>query len=387
MRKYLGFVAVSVFLLSCADDTRDNPQDELAVNYRGKSSAEGSSSSVKAVNYTSSSSVVSSSSSVVLSSSSVQSSSSLAQSSSSSAPLCGEAQYNPDTEFCSGTEVLGKCGGTVEYNPATEFCSGTEVLGKCGGAVEYDPATEFCSGTEVLGKCGGTVEYNPATEACCGSGKYTKATQYCSNGTKKEYGSVADDNGKSYKTVVIGTQTWMAENLNYAASGSKCVNGSSLSDDNTSTCNTYGRLYNWSTAMALDPSCNSASCADQVQSPHRGVCPSSWHIPSSTEWTTLTTYTGGFNTAGTKLKAVSGWNDYEGTSGNGTDEFGFSALPGGRGSGNTFRDPNNGYWWTATEYNNNDIQANFRFMDYSNAISSGYWTKTLLFSVRCVKDY
>jgi uncharacterized protein (TIGR02145 family) len=316
-----------------------------ASNYIEKSSAEGSSSSVAAVEPSSSSGYEeTSSSSVEQSSSSVQSSSSLAQSSSSSAPLCGEVQYNPDTEFCSGTEVLGKCGGTEEYNPATE--------------------------------------------ACCGSGKYTKATQYCSNGTKKEYGSVADNQGKYYKTVVIGSQTWMAENLNSVASGSKCGDGSGLSNNNTSTCNTYGRLYDWTTAMGFELYCKTTDCSSQIQAKHRGVCPSDWHIPSDAEWDVLVTFVGG-NTAGTNLKAVSRWNDYEGTSGNGTDDYGFSALPGGGGyslDGDFSGVGRYGNWWSATEYTSY-YAAYGRFMgyDYSYVNRSGS-PKSDFLSVRCVKD-
>ncbi|MDR2694074.1 MAG: fibrobacter succinogenes major paralogous domain-containing protein, partial [Chitinispirillales bacterium] len=106
--------------------------------------------------------------------------------------------------------------------------------------------------------------------------------------------------GKTYNTVKIGKQTWMAENLNYGtSSGSWCYN------DRDSYCKKYGRLYEWETA--------------------KKTCPSGWHLPSRQEWEALVTYAGGYEAAGKRLKSTIGWND----SGSGTDDYGFSALPGG----------------------------------------------------------
>ena len=166
--------------------------------------------------------------------------------------------------------------------------------------------------------------------------------------------------GQTYKTVQIGTQKWFAENLNYNASGSRCY------DDLEANCNTYGRLYNWSTAM--------------------GVCPSGWHLPSDDEWQTLIDFAGG-NDAGTKLKATSGWNDdYRGQSGNGTDEYGFLALPGGRGGPDSFgfvRDA--GYWWSATEYGSGNAHRFLIYMSYRD-VPMSWEGKGTLYSVRCVQD-
>jgi len=214
------------------------------------------------------------------------------------------------------------------------------------------------------------------------------------------YGSVAYG-GKTYRTVKIGSQTWFAENLNYVVAGSKCFGegGEVVDWDNfiiktlsnaevQSNCDKYGRLYDWPTAMALPSSCNSNSCSSQIQPKHIGICPSGWHIPSYDDWVVLMDYVGSYETAGTKLKATSGWNwnDYEDKSGNGTDQYGFSALPGGIGSsdGDFFDVGNDGNWWCSSEINR-DYACYWYPKDdeYSYVID---YDKSYLLSVRCLQD-
>jgi len=190
--------------------------------------------------------------------------------------------------------------------------------------------------------------------------------------------------GKLYKTTTIGTQVWMAENLNYNASDSKCYNNLE------SNCDIYGRLYNWATAMGLPSSCNENNCSSQVQSKHKGICPTGWHIPSDAEWNTLMNYAGGQSTAGKKLKTTSGWGWGNYANANGTDNYGFSALPGGSGhwSGSFDNVGSRGFWWSITELVSSSNTAYFRRMSYDNSsVGGGDVTyKSLLFSVRCVKD-
>jgi uncharacterized protein (TIGR02145 family) len=189
------------------------------------------------------------------------------------------------------------------------------------------------------------------------------------------YGDPVTYGGETYQTVVICDQTWMAKNLNYNASGSKCY--SNVEAD----CNKYGRLYDWATAMNLPSSCNSSSCSSQVQSKHMGICPSGWHIPSDAEWDALMTAVG--STAGKKLKATSDWND----NGNGTDDFGFAALPGGLGysNGNFNNAGGSGLWWSSSEFN--ALSAYRRSMSYySENVLRNNIDKTFLHSVRCLQD-
>jgi len=225
-----------------------------------------------------------------------------------------------------------------------------------------------------IGLSSGITYYYKA--ASYNSGETSIQSSYASASTFLPAVSTCD--GMAGSTVTIGSQTWMKKNLNCNVGGSKCY------DNNSTNCNTYGRLYNWATAMNLPSSCNSNSC--KVQFPHKGICPSGWHLPSNEEWQTLIYFAGG-SIAGKKLKATSDWNSYNGVSGNGTDEHGFSALPGGIGySDGSFRDVGNyGSWWSASEYASSI--AYYRYM-YDRS-EDAYWNnddKSYLFSVRCLQD-
>jgi len=166
--------------------------------------------------------------------------------------------------------------------------------------------------------------------------------------------------GKKYKVVKIGNQTWMAENLNYDASGSKCY------ENKPANCAKYGKLYNLSTA--------------------KNACPSGWHLPSKSEYEALDKAVGGEKVAGKKLKSKNGWNTGGGYK-SGTDEFGFSALPGGHGgwAGSFGYVGYYGYWWSSSEYGGDGAYR--RCMGYySEDVGWDGYGKDRLFSVRCVKD-
>jgi uncharacterized protein (TIGR02145 family) len=188
------------------------------------------------------------------------------------------------------------------------------------------------------------------------------------------YGSFTDSrDGKTYRTVQIGTQTWMAENLNFNASGSVCYNNS------PDSCAKYGRLYDWETVM------NGASSSSSSPSGVQGICPVGWHVPSDAEWETLVNFAGGSSTAGTQLKSTTGWNTNSGHV-PGTDSFGFSALPGGFGYGSNFGSVGSrGYWWSATE--NGAAGARYRVMYWDDSGVNTFWvSKASLNSVRCLQD-
>lgn len=192
---------------------------------------------------------------------------------------------------------------------------------------------------------------------------------------------------RTYKTVVIGTQTWMAENLNYADSSALSdLKGDSWCYGNSAdSCAKYGHLYTWASVMGVTSTYNSEILGDSVN--HRGICPYGWHVPRSSEWSSLENYAGDSNSVGTYLKAKSGWYSDAYHDGNGTDAYGFSALPGGysTGSGNFERVGLNGHWWTATE--SKATIAYYRNMDYgSTGVSADYYFKDEGRSLRCLKD-
>jgi len=236
------------------------------------------------------------------------------------------------------------------------------------------------------GKGTGGSSYTPSG----GDANITLCAQWIGTPTPTKTTFVDSRDGRTYKKVTIGNQTWMAENLSYAAEGSKCygeggydyVSRGTLTDSEVqANCAKYGRLYNWNTAM------NGASSSSTVPSGVQGVCPVGWHIPSDSEWDTLMTYVGGLSTAGKKLKSVTGWNYYNDAT-VGTDEFGFSALPGGiGGSGGFFSVAGySGNWWSATEINADYAWLRLMYYNLEDVIRDNFYNKSDLFSVRCVQD-
>ena len=211
------------------------------------------------------------------------------------------------------------------------------------------------------------------------------------------YGTMTDSrDGQIYKTVTIGTQTWMAENLNYAYTDVPC-NYIGYTSDSTSwcydndpaNCTKYGRLYTWAAAMDSvgtwsnnGKGCGYGSTCSPTL-PVRGICPEGWHLPTKSEFETLFTAVGGQSTAGKVLKSQTGWYG----SGNGTNAFGFSALPAGNrfNDGSFYSDGNYAYFWSSTEYNSYFAYYIPLHYSYDNAYLRTN-DKYLGFSVRCVKD-
>jgi uncharacterized protein (TIGR02145 family) len=170
-------------------------------------------------------------------------------------------------------------------------------------------------------------------------------------------GSLYDSrDDKYYKTVTIGNQIWIAENLNYNVNGSKCYN------NQDSYCVIYGRYYNWNAAMS--------------------ACPDGWHLPTSDNWDMLRDFVGGESVAGKHLKKKDGW-----FSGVGIDTYNFAALPGGivLSSGSSTSDGIIANWWSTREYDNDNAYS----IRIHAAYEGAYWDpydKNYLLNVRCVQD-
>ncbi len=202
-------------------------------------------------------------------------------------------------------------------------------------------------------------------------------------------GTLTDSrDGKVYKTVVIGTQTWMAENLNVATfrngdliPEAKTIKEWILAGENNQPvwCYyknkkkngiKYGKLYNW--YAVIDK---------------RGLAPEGLHIPMDTEWTKLTDFLGGASISGAKMKNENDWNDNKVQFVKGDNFSGFLGLPGGlRSLNGSFGAVGiNGDWWSATEYDTNN--AYYRFLvRYDISLYRDNYNKARGMSVRCIKD-
>jgi uncharacterized protein (TIGR02145 family) len=201
--------------------------------------------------------------------------------------------------------------------------------------------------------------------------------------------NIADVDGNSYKTVKIGDQTWMAENLKV----SKYSDGTSIPNvtDNTQWSNLttgawaynnndaannakYGKLYNW---YAVSPTSNG----------NKNVCPTGWHVPTDAEWSVLTDYLGGNNTdVGGKMKEV-GTTNWKSPNNIASNTSLFTGLPGGerKSNGSFYGIGIVGYWWSFTENNTNDVWYRDLYFSegyvYRNSKDKGIGN-----SVRCLRD-
>ena len=167
---------------------------------------------------------------------------------------------------------------------------------------------------------------------------------------------------KVYSAVKIGGQTWMAQNLDYADKDSKCY------DNREENCKKYGRLYSWATALK--------------------ACPAGWHLPSDVEWKNLMNLAEDKNTINSsrKLKTTSGWADLKGNSGNGTEDYGFSALPGGYYRSTTseyWKMNEEGQWWSSEDMDQNDAVYQSISQNAMGQYIQG--KKADLRSIRCVQ--
>jgi len=171
----------------------------------------------------------------------------------------------------------------------------------------------------------------------------TMLIMLCVAAFAQEKGTFTDTRDKkTYKTVKIGTQTWMAENLNYNANGSKCYN------NKPANCTKYGRLYDWKTAAK--------------------ACPSGWHLPTLEEWQTPTPED--FDTFGFAALEGGGYLQ-NGGDGPGGNNYSFNGIDG------------LGYWWSSSEMKPHNSSNAFVWMtifDYGNL------SKISLISVRCLQD-
>jgi uncharacterized protein (TIGR02145 family) len=254
---------------------------------------------------------------------------------------CGGENYTALNQICEDGTLKNPCGNGY-YNPAMQFCNGNEVLDKCDGK-EYESAMYECKEGILLNKCGNET--------------FVPSIEYCTDGAVNKKEEFIDSrDGKKYKYVSIGTQIWMSENIRYETSNTKCYG------DEPDNCEIFGMLYGWANA----------------------VCPSGWHLPSDHEWDTLIDFVENNSEcndcAGAKLKA----NGTLWVSGQGTDDFGFTALPGGYYKNNFEKIGEVAVFWSIRS----DGNLHRRYLKYNNDVlnSDGLLWNYDWANVRCIKD-
>ena len=205
------------------------------------------------------------------------------------------------------------------------------------------------------------------------------------------YGSMTDQEGNTYKTIVIGTQEWMAENLNTsiyrngdaiatnldnAAWASTTSGAWAYYNNDASNACPYGKLYNW------------YACVDE-----RELCPIGWHLPSDGEWTVLTDFLGGESVAGGKMKSIgtieTGTGFWSSPNANATNTSGYSGMPGGGrfGDGQFSIMGLSGYWWSLSEIQvTTPIVFGLDFNLNFTLVLVGGGDEEIGFSVRCLRD-
>ena len=391
MKKLLFAIgAVAMLFAACGDDSSSStgPNDEPGVESSSSSgkvtepAEEASSSSEKAKS----------------SSSSVSSSSSAKSSSSSSVILSASEESSPSSSSSSSSaDMQSSSSEPVEISSSsdgegTSSPSGQEIESS-SSSVEEPPIsseTESSSSSSEV-NCSALLEGE--------TGWSWDVPKECRFNPDIDYGTMTDErDGKVYRTVTIGKQTWMAENLNYYDSTDLSVKKKSWcfgkkDNGDSSTCDVAGRLYTWAAAMdsAGVWSTNGKGCGYNrpcsSTAPVRGICPEGWHLPTSYEFDLLRIAVGGTSISGEVLKSTSGWDDYDGESGNGTDSFGFSALPAGYGNLNGYFDNDGKYanFWTSTDFN--IYNAYLLYFSYNlDETRSSYTETEVIFSVRCLKN-
>ena len=234
--------------------------------------------------------------------------------------------------------------------------------------------------TSLTGLIEGTTYYVKAYAINSVGTAYSNEVSFTTLGGE----TVTDYDGNIYQIITIGTQTWMAENIKTThfangefiplitdnATWTGSITGAYCWYNNNETTykDIYGALYNWYTVVD-----------------GRSVCPTGWKVPSDSEWTTLITFIGGANIAGGKLKEA-GTSHWNGLNADGTDEFGFTALPGG------FRLEDGNYdllgdaarFWTSME-ENSAYSKGINIDRYSSEILNYSYRKKYGFSIRCIK--
>jgi len=278
------------------------------------------------------------------------------------------------------TETTAICGGIVTGDvnatiTARGICWSTTENPTTANSKTSDGTGTGSFSSNITGLTANTLYFVRAYATNSQTTEYGEQKQFTTDYGESTPGSFTDSrDGNTYKTVVIGDQTWMAENLNFEMANSYCY------DNKVANGYIYGRLYTWDAAIT--------------------ACPSGWHLPSDGEWIELADflinngygYEGSGNDIAKSMASKTGWNLYPYASTVGNDQAtnnssGFNALPGGTRHkfGFFFALGTEGYWWSSTEASS--LRVRRRCLSYANSwLRPKSSFKEVGFSVRCVRD-
>ena len=301
-----------------------------------------------------------------------------------------------------------KTATALEYDTYGKTCltDGSIVAGNIVSSNKYVCDTGGFRNAETLeiSLNKGCVSYTEGNEIRKSLSAVQVSIYHCNNNLWNETIETAEGyftdlrDKKPYKMVTIGTQTWMAENLNYSDSSTYAgmIGRSWCPDNREYNCRKYGRWYNWAAAMDSAArwhsngwSCGYKKSCFRITYPVRGICPEGWHLPSRGEFDTLFTAVGGISTAGIMLKSTSGWaSSSSGEDGNGTDAYGFNALPSGHRSwdGEGSYSDENAYFWTSSRSLGNEEAYEVWLSYYNDYAYFNTISRNSGLSVRCIKN-
>ena len=276
-----------------------------------------------------------------------------------------------------------KVSSSSSWNKVTESSSSTnDKVGEPAEPAEVSSssnATSSSSWSEAIGSCSAQTPSSSSAEESSSSVTSSSSFIGCKNAEVDncEYGEILDErDGKKYKTVKIGDQWWMAENLAFEYKVDEVSYGTYVDEK-------YGVFYNWPAAMDYAGlySDNGKGCLNKGCSPIypvRGICPENWHLPEKVEWETL------FSSVGENPYALqaNGFDEWSGAS----DSYGFSIFPYGHFYGKSFEyhSQNCAVFWTASKGH----YTIYNFRVYANSVTydDGGTADGNFRSVRCVKD-
>ncbi len=258
--------------------------------------------------------------------------------------LCGDVPYKTDSEFCYENAVYAKCGDKI-YSVGKDICLDEEVYkNKASVWNRMNPEIEFEIFTDVR-------------------------------------------DSQAYRTVKIGTQTWMAENLNFDYSAG---NGSSCYGMLDEYCDRFGRAYAWSSAMDSVAVYGESGmgCGYEVECEAsgvvRGVCPEGFHLPDTAEWKLLLEFVREETQDEDGLKVLSALTSRDFS---GTDDYGFGVLVAGLNE----EAPLVGYqlisaFYTSTQYKDNNARSFVSIIYAGEAVMFDDSNSGTQYPVRCLKD-